>query len=122
VAYLTFTPTTPELCEQLMDVMDELILVLSSELQKLGVAENDIVIRVERSTRFASVEHIEIVLKTDNPNVTAPAVVSILNQVIDFTNFEVSRIPVGYSVIELLYELVAFIKRKRRNWCGTYEQ
>lgn len=123
MAYLTLDPTTDELAQKLMERADNMKRQLRIELPKLGVDPNDIVFKILRcSTTAVSEGHVEIILKTDNPRVTAPKVVEILAKVLEGIPFEVSRIPVGYWAVELTHELWAFLRQNRRNWASNYNQ
>jgi hypothetical protein len=120
VAYLTFDPSSEDMEETIVQNIEQIEKALRQRLPLLGVATDDIVFKVwECKTLVSSEEHIEIVLKTDNPKVTSPKVVEILEEVLDVP-FEVSRIGVGYGLTEFLHEVIAFIFRHRRNWDSNY--
>jgi len=120
VAYLTFDPSTEALENLLYEKVQQIETALNTHLIPLGVTSNDVVFRILKcNTIVSSAPHIEIILKTDNPKVTAIAVVEMLNHVIQ-EPFEVTRIPVGSWVIEWAYELYAYVNNTRRNWASNY--
>lgn len=121
MAYLTFDPSSLELENLLEEVRSQIELSLQTRLPKLGVAEDDVVLKIQKcNTVSASKPHIEIILKTDNNRVTAPRIVEILHPILK-APFEVTRIYVGYWIVELFYELAAFIRRNERNWASNYD-
>ena len=98
MANLVFDPSSKELELALGSLFQQTLEVLRQELPKLGVKYDDIIVRfLHCKTAYSSEEHVEVVLKTDNPRVTATEVVRILTPVFDVIRFEVSRIFVGNS-------------------------
>jgi hypothetical protein len=123
MAHLIFRPTSKHL-ENHLEIRHALIVkVLKENLPSLGVKENDIVVVIMKSDNVlaANEEHIEIILKTDNPRVTAQYIVSTLEFMFRSQPFEVTRYGVGSGVTEFMYEVIAaYFSGNRRNWASNY--
>lgn len=118
--HLTLKPTTESVAKRLLEAAPAVLAALKLEMPKLEVADNDIVLVVEKCTSaFSSDEHVEGLLKTDNPLVTAQEIVNTLAPIINFP-FEVSRIPVGNWLVEMQHENEAQTRGVRRNWASNY--
>ncbi|RJR28020.1 hypothetical protein C4561_00755 [candidate division WWE3 bacterium] len=96
MAHLTFDPSSFELGLKVNELYDEILDALTVDLFTLGVAANDIIVKTLRcTTDLCNVGHVEVILKTDNPNVTSDEIVRILSPLFGDIPFEVSRIFVG---------------------------
>jgi|GEM_PF-1870067 hypothetical protein len=122
MAYLTIVPTSARMEVALLEAQDAIVATLQEKLPHLGVAPNDILVRIESCSTLHvhGGEHIEVFLKTDNVNVTADQIVKTLERPLLGLPFEVSRLHVGYFLPELWEEVKSFFYRKRRNWASNY--